>query len=149
MKTIKGFFEKYRFLSNFWPAKVSFEGMEFESIEHAYQAAKTLDLEIRTQFQGIKANEAKNLAKKFKTSWKDKMREDWDDVKLQIMEDLVRQKFTTHLDLKQQLIDTGGCYLEESNTWHDVWWGVCKGKGENHLGKILMKIREELKPNSN
>ena len=36
-------------------------------------------------------------------------------------------------------------YLEEGNTWHDTYWGVCNGKGKNKLGKILMQVREELK----
>ena len=63
------------------------------------------------------------------------------------MEDIVRAKFTQNQELKQQLIGTGDAYLEEGNTWHDTCWGVDlkTGEGQNHLGKILMKVRQELK----
>ena len=57
----------------------------------------------------------------------------------------MKQKFTKHKDLKEKLLATGDAYLEETNHWHDTFWGVCKGKGQNHLGKILMEVREELK----
>ena len=61
------------------------------------------------------------------------------------MEDICRAKFTQNEELKKKLIDTGDATLIEGNTWNDTFWGVCNGVGENNLGKILMKIREELK----
>jgi ribA/ribD-fused uncharacterized protein len=73
------------------------------------------------------------------------MRPDWEQVKILIMTSLVRDKFTRHQDLKEQLLATGDAELIEGNWWGDTFWGVCKGKGENHLGKVLMKVREELK----
>jgi predicted NAD-dependent protein-ADP-ribosyltransferase YbiA (DUF1768 family) len=72
------------------------------------------------------------------------MRPDWNDVRLAIMEDLVRQKFLTS-SMERLLLSTGDAELIEGNYWGDTFWGVCRGVGENHLGKILMKIREELK----
>ena len=57
---------------------------------------------------------------------------------------LVREKFTTNQKLQKQLLATGDQHLEETNKWGDTFWGVCNGVGSNHLGKILMKVRDEL-----
>ena len=139
MKAIKGFRGRYRWLSNFWPASVTLEGMVFGTVEAAYQAAKTLDLEHRRTIAGLaKPGQAKRFGRKLK------VRDDWQEVKLAVMENLLRQKFA-NADLRQKLLDTGDAYLEESNAWGDRWWGVCDGKGENHLGKLLMSVREELR----
>ena len=75
------------------------------------------------------------------------LRADWEDVKLSIMEDIVRAKFTQNEDLKQLLLATGDLVLEEGNTWHDTFWGVDvkTQEGENHLGRILMRVRQELR----
>lgn len=136
---INGFFGKYRFLSNFYPATIEFEGDRYPSSENAYQAAK-VPKHLRLPFQDCGPGEAKKLGRK--AAIIDVLT--WDEAKLNIMELLIRDKFTRHKDLRQKLIDTGDEYLEETNNWRDVYWGVCNGKGENHLGKILMKIREEI-----
>jgi len=113
--------------------------MVFGTVEGAYQAAKTLDLEVRAQIAALpRPGQAKRYGRKLK------VRDDWEKVKLAVMEDLLRQKFA-HPDLRQKLLDTGDAYLEESNTWGDRWWGVCDGKGQNHLGRLLMKIRNEVR----
>jgi N-glycosidase YbiA len=135
MNAIKGFRGRSRWLSNFWPARVTLDGMVFGSVEHAYQAAKTLDLDHRRTIAALaKPGQAKRYGRKLK------VRDDWEEVKLVVMEDLLRQKFA-HPDLRQKLLDTGDAYLEESNVWQDFFWGVCDGKGENHLGRLLMTIR--------
>jgi hypothetical protein len=72
------------------------------------------------------------------------LRSDWEDVKYDIMKELVKLKFITHAHLRKELLETGDKYLEETNSWHDHVWGVCQGKGLNWLGKILMEVREEL-----
>lgn len=141
-ESINGFFGKYRWLSNFEMATVELDGIEYPSTEHAYQAAKSTDPAERRRIRlAEKPAEAKRLGKPEIMQHK---RADWQSVSLSVMEDLCRQKFTKHQDLKKKLLDTGDAYLEETNTWGDVFYGVCKGKGENHLGKILMKIRSEL-----
>jgi predicted NAD-dependent protein-ADP-ribosyltransferase YbiA (DUF1768 family) len=66
-------------------------------------------------------------------------------MKLTVMETCVRYKFSQNTDLRAELIATGDAYLEEGNSWNDRYWGVCDGQGENHLGKILMKVRAELR----
>lgn len=136
---IDSFSGKYRFLSNFFPAKVVYEGVEYPSSEHAYQAAKTLDIPTRLHIAAMETpGETKRAGKKLA------IRSDWDQVKISVMEEIVRDKFTRNLTLRQKLIDTGDQILIEGNTWFDTFWGVCNGKGQNHLGKILMKVRKEL-----
>lgn len=137
---IKEFQGEYRFLSNFWLTKVEFEDIIYPSVEHAYVAAKTLDFTTRKTIAAIqKAGDVKRFGRRLK------IREDWEQIKLSVMEELVRQKFTTNLSLKEKLIATGEQQLEEGNTWGDTFWGVCRGVGQNNLGNILMKIREELR----
>lgn len=136
---IDSFSGKYRFLSNFAPCKVQLDGIEYNSTESAYQASKTLNPEGRRKIREAKTpGEAKKLGR---TVY---LREDWEDVKLDVMENLLRQKFSQP-DFKRALLNTEDEELLEGNSWNDVFWGICKGKGENHLGKLLMKIRKELK----
>lgn len=137
MKKIDNFFGKYRFLSNFYYSKVEFDGKEYPTIEHAYQASKTLD---KWKRELIKSQLSPGRAKRMGT--KLSLRKDWEEVRIEIMTDLVRQKFTNNELLKQKLIATGDQELIEGNRWGDTFWGVCNGVGENHLGKILMKLRE-------
>lgn len=133
---IDSFTGDHRFLSNFYPCSIKFDGNWYESVEHSYQAAKTLDKSDRAKFRkGIKAFEAKRLGKKVK------LRSDWEKVKFKIMEELIQFKFSTDNDLKKRLLETGQEELIEGNDWGDTIWGKCNGKGQNHLGKILMKVR--------
>lgn len=126
----------YRFLSNFWPAEVCLDGVVYPSVEHAYVAAKTLDLEMREQIRQVQTpGQVKRFGRKLQ------LRPDWDDVKVSVMKDLVAQKFAEGTDLRKKLDETSPAYLEEGNTWGDRFWGVCKGEGLNHLGKILMEVR--------
>lgn len=138
MNDIKGFFNRYRFLSNFYPSPIFHEGIEYPTVEHAYQAAKT-DEKLLKQLISKMATpaEAKRAGRMLR-------RADWYKVSLKIMEELIRLKFGFNSDLRYRLLRTGDAYLEETNTWGDKFYGVCDGEGENHLGKILMKIRDEL-----
>lgn len=137
MKNITSFHGENRWLSNFWPVKVSFDGITYNSVEHAYQAAKTDNPTLRAIYMNCTAAAAKRTGRTFL------IREDWEQMKLGVMENLLRQKFT-HSPLREKLLATGNCKIVEGNTWGDVFWGVCKGKGENNLGKLIMKIRGEL-----
>ena len=83
--------------------------------------------------------QAKKLGRKIKN-----LRPDWDDVKYDIMASFVAYKFLPDDDLKAQLVATGDAELIEGNYWGDTYWGVCRGKGENNLGKILMNLRAEI-----
>jgi len=135
---ISGFFGKYRFLSNFYTCKVYYDGLVFNSSENAYQSAKLINSSDRHIFLDISAKESKRLGKII-----DK-RKDWDLVKLNIMYNIVYDKFTRNELLGNLLLETTDSYLEETNTWNDNYWGVCNGIGKNYLGKILMDIRNVL-----
>jgi ribA/ribD-fused uncharacterized protein len=135
-ENIKGFFQDYRWLSNFHVCKVFHAQREYTSTEAAYMAAKTHDPDIKNIFQKLDPKEARRKGQEIK------LREDWDDVRLRTMFWVNMSKYMLNNDLKQQLIATGSKYLEETNWWNDKFWGVCKGIGENHLGNILMHIRE-------
>lgn len=139
---INKFFDNYRFLSNFWMIPVELDGLHYNSVEHAYQAAKTLDLDERIQFYTCGTpGDAKRLGKKIT------LRKDWNKVKVNIMDELVRKKFKDSY-LKFKLFATGDQELVEGNMWHDNFWGDCfckecqHIKGFNHLGRILMEIRD-------
>lgn len=75
-----------------------------------------------------------------------KLKHDWDNLKLEVMKKCLRQKFTQE-PFKSKLLATGNIIIQEGNRWNDKFWGVClkTNKGANHLGKMIMKIREELK----
>lgn len=148
-KEIKGFFDSYRFLSNFWPAKVFLDEAEYTSTENAYQAAK-YKKEIRSFFETCSPEEAIAFVKANPTG--QYSLQEWDNIKLEVMRKLLIQKFDRNLNPEnyKKLIETESKYLEETNYWGDVYWGVNKdgtnedGKGENNLGKLLMEIRDNL-----
>jgi len=111
--------------------------MGFPSVENAYQAAKEINREARWKYGICSPVTAKKWGKR---AW---LRPSWGNEKLGIMEVLTRQKFN-HPEFKELLLATGTGLIVEGNTWGDTFWGVCNGEGENHLGKIIMKIRGEL-----
>jgi len=110
----------------------------FPSVEHAFQASKTLDRDVQKVIRDAgKPSKAKKLGRKVK------LRSDWEEVKVDIMERLVLAKFSQNPDFKLRLLSTGDAELIEGNTWQDTFWGVTQqGVGENHLGKILMRVRQ-------
>lgn len=131
---------KFRFLSNFYMCPVIYEGIRYPSSEHAYQAAKSLDMEVRQRIANLSTpGKAKKAGRQIN------IRQDWEAVKYDVMSEIVLEKFLQNPDIKQKLIDTGDEELIEGNTWGDQWWGVCNGVGENMLGKILMRVRAILR----
>ena len=139
-KRVSKFRGEYRFLSNFYPAKVVIDGLTYSSSEAAYQSLKCAAIEERAQFTALEPLEAKNLG-----AWV-YPREDWDEVRLGEMARVLRAKFTQNPQLGRWLVSTAGSVLAEGNTWDDRFWGVnlYTGEGENHLGRLLMALREEL-----
>jgi hypothetical protein len=135
---IEGFFEDHRFLSNFEETLIEYDGLTYLCTEGAYQAAKSPHKSVKEAFVGLTGAEAKKLGQKIE------MRPDWDKVKTQVMLDVTRIKYKNRY-MAHKLLRTGDRYLEETNWWGDKYWGVCNGVGNNYLGHILMKVRNELR----
>lgn len=131
METIDAFKGQYRFLSNFyeepWP-----------TLEHHFQAHKAT-----TVGDAIFVMAAKTPTEAKKRGQMIKLREDWEERKIEIMHGLLVVKFKVPA-LRQKLLDTGDALLIEGNTWGDRFWGQVNGEGENVLGELLMIVREGL-----
>jgi len=139
MKTLGDFSGPYRFLSNFYPAPVVFDELLYPTVEHAYQAAKTLDGGVRYDIAMFVDGPGKAKLRGQSVN----LRKDWEEVKLEVMRTLIYRKFEIPV-LRASLIDTGNIALVEGNSWGDTFWGVYNGEGENHLGKLLMECRTSL-----
>ncbi len=158
---IDSFTGVWGFLSNFAPGEVSLwvtaDGEVYAhevpdatvevyaSVEHAYQAAKTLNAAAREKFRflGVTPARAKRMGRSLK------LRPDWEEIKIVIMYDLLLQKFKPSIP-RRKLLSTFQAELIEGNHWHDTFWGVCMGKcdfphaplGGNWLGRLLMEVRQ-------
>lgn len=143
MDPIISFTKEHRFLSSFYPCSIMWMGKTWPTVEHAYQASKNPAMAYaikRCETPG----QAKRLSRQFKPT------EDWEGKKLGIMEKLVRIKFCMPR-FRERLLATGDAILVEGNHWHDNFWGDCccpdclDVDGANHLGKILMRVRDEIR----
>lgn len=141
---IKEFKNQYFFLSNFYECPIYYNKLVFCNAEAAFQAQKAIDEKEQYKFINLNASQARKLGKTIV------LRKDWEEVKDNIMYEIVKRKFTVNKELQQKLIDTKDEELVEGNWWHDTYWGMDlkTGIGKNKLGKILMKVRGEVK-NSN
>ena len=131
--------------SNYYPAPVSYEGLIFMTAEGAFQSAKTLDTTVRSTFTSIDPGAAKGKGRKLE------LRPDWEDVKFQVMLDILQSKFQNPA-LQKMLLDTGeNVIIEDTTGWHDNIWGDCRCDkcqntlGKNLLGKALMSVRADLR----
>lgn len=125
------------FLCNFHGVDIVMDGHSFKNGESAFQAQKCLSRV--GEFAEVSPDDAKKLGRQVR------LRSDWETVKDQVMYDVVYAKFTGNDRLKKKLLDTGDAYLVEGNWWKDRYWGVYRGVGENRLGEILMRVRDELR----
>lgn len=141
LHTIEQFQNEHRFLSNFWPAKITYNETSWDTSEAAYQAMKSTDPEVHAHIASMRhAGQIKRLGKMLN------IRPDWEFIKVQVMTDITFAKYDQNLDLKQLLLSTGFSKIEEGNDWGDVIWGVSppgSGIGKNYLGVVLMKVREK------
>lgn len=135
---------KYYFLSNFYQREFTLYGKTCASGEHGFQAAKAATEENHERVRLEKtAYRAKLLARRIK------LRPDWAEVKVDLMEQVLRAKFADP-KMGQKLLGTGDTQLIEGNDWGDTVFGCVRGKdgewrGHNHLGKLLMKVRADLR----
>lgn len=143
-----GFFEQFRFLSNFHRCNVFYDGISWPSSEHAYMVAKCSN-KSSTDYNYMGVHNIQTMSPTEVKRWGQtvELRDDWEQIKLGVMFQINMDKYIRNPDLRQKLLDTGDKELIESNSWGDSFWGydVDKQKGRNELGKILMKIRGYLK----
>lgn len=138
IELITEFCGEYGCFSNFYRAEVMFEGKKYPTSEHAFQAAKTLDPVKRKEIAVLPTpSAAKRAGRKLR------LRDDWERVKIGVMEQILRDKFDRHPHLKKVLLATGDRELREGNDWGDKFWGVVGNTGRNELGKCLMRLRSE------
>ena len=155
MSSIEGFKGEWSFLSNFYPCEIQYDGLTYKSVEHFYVAMKFNNEQmingkhytIGDFREMISLTPSPGLVKKI--GQKIIIRSDWDIRKLRFMNWGIREKFKKE-ELKDLLLSTDNLLLIESNFWHDNFYGSCYcekcgNKGKNHLGKILMKVRDELR----
>lgn len=128
---------KNSFLSNFEHSPIELRGFKFANGEAAFQGFK--DMSRTAEFENLTPSEAKRLGRQVS------LRPDWEQVKYGVMYEVVYSKFSQNDDLKDKLLATGNRLLVEGNWWNDKIWGVSRNKGENHLGIILMRVRDELR----
>ena len=148
MKDITSFSGRYAFLSNFSPASVYIligtKWVRCITVEHAYQASKTLDQDWRRKIiSAPTAGDAKCLGQRAPlVSY-------WPDVRTVVMLELLRQKFSRSAVFRRKLISTSNAHLVEGNHWHDNFWGACQcGQcwgGQNWLGQLLMRVRRDVR----
>lgn len=156
---ITDFRGEHFFLSNFYPVAggVAYDGWVYNTSENAYQAAKTFDKRLREWIAGMTPADAKKHGRFLE------LRSDWEDIKVNEMHEILLAKFDPHQhpDLAQMLLDTGEAELIEGNDWGDIFWGatleissaaiylkkerVGEWRGQNHLGKLLMEVRDYLR----
>lgn len=141
LQKIDKFEGEHRWLSNFWLVRVYWRGVWWSSSEHAYQASKFDNPDIVEQIWLAETpGKTKWIARKYASH----IRPNFHEEKRQIMREILAAKFQDQ-EMREKLLATGDAVLIEGNTWGDVYWGVCDGKGENWLGILLMNVREEIK----
>lgn len=137
MVEIKNFVGNYDFLSNFYPAKIEYEGLIYLNAESAFQAQKEKTKELRKKYQNMNPIKAKETGETCD------IRENWEEIQDDIMHKIIKAKFSQQAVLKQKLLATKDWYLECGNEYGDIYWGVDHGTGLNKLGKILMQVRSD------
>jgi len=138
-RRIAGFVGAYRWLSNYFPCPVTYEGRTYGSSEAAYHASKFPPAE-RDEFTRLDADAAKKLSRRkpVDAAW-------WDERKVRVMREITEAKYRGNPELAAKLLATGNRELEELNWWGDKFWGTVKGEGRNELGRILMAVRAQLR----
>ena len=146
MKIIKFTKVTWPEFSNFYETTFVWDGREYHCSEAAFQSAKTLDPYERNKFMSLNGSASKKLGRSVV------LRSDWEQVKFDIMVDVLMCKFTQDEHCQQLLLDTGDTYIIENTTrWHDNIWGNCDCErcqnieGQNLLGKALMLVRTRLR----
>lgn len=133
---INKFIGRYFFLSNFFSSNIYYKNHKYLNAEAAFHAQKCPGRE--KEFENLNPSQAKRLGRSVP------LRKDWEEIKIKEMENILKAKFKNY-NLRKKLLETGEQELIEGNNWKDDFWGVCTSKGQNNLGKLLMKIREDIR----
>jgi len=143
-----------RFLSNMYKSSFIFNqnfGFDFipdnrlyKSSEHLYQAFKSTNLEYQELIRNLDEPKDTKKISDALIGTKYPLRDDWEEIKLPLMHMALLLKFTQNKELAHKLLATKG-HIEEQNSWGDTFWGTCEQVGANHLGRLLMEVREYLK----
>jgi len=138
--------QEFYVFSNFSSFKLKWKGYDWMTSEHAYHSEKFKDEELLEQLRSARsAHDAMVVA----YANKDKRLKDWDSIKLGIMKEILHAKAEQHPYVKKKLLESGDKELVE-NSWRDSYWGWGPNKdGENHLGKLWMEVRDEIRSNLN
>lgn len=155
MSYINRFEGRWNSLSNFYPCVIEYQGIKYPSVEHFYVGQKCKNDQMINGIYYTPADFKEMIARTpspshvKKIGQKMKVRSDWDEKKLDFMNWGVREKFKNE-NLSELLLSTDNLLLIEGNYWHDNFYGSCYcdkcgNRGKNHLGKILMKVRDELR----
>jgi len=136
--------KEYFEFSNFYERNFVLNDVEYKTIEHYFQSQKFINNDTEYAHSIINAktpSSAKALGRKNST----KLRDDWNSARMDIMYEGLKAKFTQNKDLKELLLSTENRIIIEDNK-RDNFWGIGKNeKGQNNLGVLLMKLRDEFK----
>lgn len=129
--------------SNFAPYPIRIDGLTFPTTEHYFQAQK---FPGSPHAEAIRRAKTPGSAAKFGRSRRYKLRSDWESVKRSVMRQALLAKFSQHPELRELLLSTGYAPIVE-HTHRDAYWGDGgDGSGKNWLGRLLVEVREELRP---
>ena len=132
-------FPSTKFLTNFYPCTIVYEGQIYPSVEHAYQAAKCNNPSDAAAIRCcLSPRKALELGRKVER------KDNWKNIKVSVMKELLRNKFVSPA-LARQLIETKNATIMDDKPWGDTFWGSVNGEGKNVLGLLIMEVRDELK----
>ena len=135
MSAITGFTGQHAFLHNNTYAPLWYEGVQYATVTHAYEAQRTRDRQV--QFHIAAADTTMEARRRAATY----TRTNWDRFRLDIMRDVLCQKFAPGSELLTKLNATAPRQLINECDAPMPFWGTNKGKGQNALGVMLMELR--------
>ncbi|MFY0565754.1 NADAR family protein [Archangium lansingense] len=134
--------DEYGEFSNFAPHPIKLEGKVWPTSEHYFQAQKFVGTPHE---EAIRKARTPFIAAELGRDRSKKLRRDWESVKVAVMREALRAKFTQHPELRELLLSTGEAKLVEHTENDDYWGDGGDGRGKNMLGRLLVELREALR----
>ena len=139
--TIRFYTPEFYVFNNFSAHAIEFRGKLYPTCEHAYQAAKCTDPEGQEAIRNARSPlEAKRLANETYKAARDP---DWGDKKVAVVDEILRAKLAQHPEAQEALRASGDEEIVEDSPTDHFWGAGADGSGQNILGKLWMKIRDE------